>query len=86
MALVCENDEKQESQEASRLAFWNNSYRPAGRVGQEGELVGIHRRELCGRRELAVGQGGQRERGRTKNREAPSSWYVTCSSVAVSKT
>ena len=26
-ALVCENDEKQESQEVSRLAFWNNSYK-----------------------------------------------------------
>ena len=25
-ALVCKNDEKQESQELSRLAVWNNSY------------------------------------------------------------
>ena len=36
-ALVCENDEKQESQEASRLAVWNKSY--------QGQLAELAKRE-----------------------------------------
>ena len=38
-ALVCENDEKQESQEASRLAVWNNSY--------QGQLAELAKREYA---------------------------------------
>ena len=38
-ALVCENDEKQESQEVSRLAFWNNSY--------QGQLAELAKREYA---------------------------------------
>ena len=56
-ALVCENDEKQESQEASRLAVWNNSY--------QGQLAELAKREYASELiaggsvggELAVGQG-----------------------------
>ena len=40
-ALVCENDEKQESQEASRLAVWNNSY--------QGQLAELAKREYTPR-------------------------------------
>ena len=38
-ALVCENDKKQESQEASRLAVWNNSY--------QGQLAELAKREYA---------------------------------------
>ena len=38
-ALACEDDEKQESQEASRLAVWNNSY--------QGQLAELAKREYA---------------------------------------
>ena len=87
--LAGEDGKEQESQAAARSAAWKNSYlrqlaKRAKREYASGSIAG-NRRELRGRREPAVGQGGQRERGRTRNRAAPSSWFPTCSSVAVSK-
>ena len=49
-ALVCKNDEKQESQEAWRLAIWNNSY--------QGQLAELAKREYASESKAGSSVGG----------------------------
>ena len=49
-ALVCEKDEKQESQEALRLAVWNNSY--------QGQLAELAKREYASKSIAGSSVGG----------------------------
>ena len=79
---VLADDEEQDSQAASWSAAWTNRYlsqlaKRAKRDYSSGSIAG---RSVDGANLLS---GGQSEG--TRNREAPSSWYATCSSLAVSK-
>ena len=80
--LADEDDVEQESHAASWSAAWKNSYlrQLAKRAKRDYSSGSISGRSVDGANLLS---GGQSER--TRNREAPSSWYATCSSLAVSK-
>ena len=84
---VLADDEEQDSQAASWSAAWKNRYlsqlaKRAKRDYSSGSTAG---RSVDGASLLLNRAGGQRRWGRTRGGEATSSWYATCSSLAVSK-
>ena len=83
---VLADDEEKDSQAASWSAAWKNRYlsqlaKRAKRDYSSGSTAG---RSVDGP-SLLNRAGGQRHWGRTRGGEATSSWYATCSSLAVSK-